>query len=103
MIEENLGCLIGFTVNAGTSPAEKRKFFRALYGWRDKSQFGKYEYEREGLLSNIPHIHLTRAVLIVSQENSKKIRNFLKGKASIVTRQVVLTPKDKKILLRTDK
>jgi len=41
MIEENLGCLIGFTVNAGTSPAEKRKFFRAL-----------------GLLSNIPHIHL---------------------------------------------
>ena len=99
MQEEKIGCLIGFTINAGTSPAVKRRFFRDLYGWRDKSQYGKYEYKREGLLSNIPHIRLTRGVFIVAQEHGLKVKKFLKGKAAVITRQVVLTAKDKKALL----
>jgi hypothetical protein len=98
MNEEQLGSLIGFTINAGTSPADKRKFFRALYGWRDKSQFGKYEYMRDGLLTNIPYVHLTRGVFIVARENRLKVKRFLKGKARIIERQVVLTQKDKKVL-----
>lgn len=98
MKEEELGNLVGFTINAGTSPADRRRFFRALYGWRDKSQFGKYEYEREGLLSNIPYVRLTRGVFVVAQENKLKVKRFLKGKATVITREVVLTAKDKKIL-----
>ena len=98
MKEEELGDLVGFTINAGTSPADRRRFFRALYGWRDKSQYGKYEYNREGLLSNIPHVRFTRGVFIVAQENRLKVKRFLKGKAAVIIREVVLTVKDKKIL-----
>ena len=98
MAEEAFGCLIGIILNASLKPAERTKLFRQLYGWRDKSQYGKYEYNREGLLSNIPRVRLTRGVFIVAQENRLKVKRFLKGKAAVVTREVVLTVKDKKIL-----
>lgn len=98
MIGETFGCLIGITLNASLKPAIRTKLFRQLYGWRDKSQFGKYEYEREGLLSNIAHVRLIRGVFIVAQENRLKVKRFLKDKATVITREVVLTAKDKKIL-----
>lgn len=98
MSKKTFGCLIGFAVNPRLEPAHRTKFFRRLYGWRDQSQYGKYEYKREGLLTHIPHIRLTRGVFIVAQESKNKITKFLRGKTKIVTRQVVLTLEDKKKL-----
>ncbi len=95
-----LGILVGLAIDPKLKAARRARFFRQLYGWRDKSQFGKYEYDREGLLTNIPHIKLMRGVIIVREQDKKKIIDFLKGKAEVITRQVVLTAADRKKLFR---
>ncbi len=92
------GILVGLAIDPKLKAAQRARLFRQLYGWLDKSQFGKYEYEREGLLTNIPHVKLMRGVFIVRKQDKKKITDFLKDKAEVVIRQVVLTASDKKNL-----
>jgi len=54
------------------------RFCRDLYGYKDKSYYGKYTYEREGLLSDVPHMKLTGSVIITDAKNARKVVNFLK-------------------------
>jgi hypothetical protein len=91
-----------FSVNAKLKPTQKVKLFRQLYGWKDKSQYGKYEYKRDGLLNGIPHIRLSRAAIIVLSKHKSIITRYLRGKAKIETRQVILNEKDKKILVENN-
>ncbi|HDN84131.1 MAG TPA: hypothetical protein ENG47_00050 [Candidatus Aerophobetes bacterium] len=69
-----------------------------LWGYKDKSNFGKYTYKREGLLDKIPHISPIKGVIIVRGKDYKKIFEFLKDKADIFSRRIILTAKDKKKL-----
>jgi hypothetical protein len=68
---------------------------RALHGYKDYSNKGKYFYEREGLLKKIPHIQLIRGVFIVKKEDAEKFISLLERyKILYHIREVVLTPQD---------
>ncbi|MBU5537112.1 MAG: hypothetical protein QW818_00580 [Candidatus Aenigmatarchaeota archaeon] len=71
---------------------EKTKFYRRLYGYADSSCYGKYFYERQGLLSSIPHIRPTESVIILKTKYSSLLRDFLKKeKVKFSEHKVILT------------
>ena len=68
---------------------------RALHGYKDYSNKGKYIYHRKGLLSKIPSIKLMRGVFIVRKEDTEKFVSLLsRYKIVFHTREVILTPQD---------
>lgn len=68
---------------------------RALHGYKDYSNKGKYFYEREGLLNKIPYIQLIRGVFIVRKEDAGKFISLLERyKILYHPREVILTPQD---------
>jgi hypothetical protein len=68
---------------------------RALHGYKDYSNKGKYFYEREGLLKKIPYIQLMRGVFIVKKEDAEKFISLLKRyKILYHVREVILTSRD---------
>ncbi len=73
------GILVGLAIDPKLKADRRARLFRQLYGWRDKSQFGKYE--RKGLLANEPLVRLMRGVFIVRKQDKKKVIDFLKDKA----------------------
>lgn len=73
------------------------KFCRKLYGYTDKSYYGTYEYDRPGLLGDIPHVKLIRSVLIVKMEDVDKIVDLMKKfKVEYHVRTVELANVDRK-------
>ena len=68
---------------------------RALHGYKDYSNKGKYFYERKGLLKKIQHIKLIRGVFIVKREDAEKFISLLERyKIVYHVREVILTPQD---------
>ncbi|MFC1455033.1 hypothetical protein ACFLQI_03015 [Candidatus Undinarchaeota archaeon] len=63
--------------SARMSQAEVTAFHRRLYGYTDYSNHGKYQYERKGLLSDIPHLNPSRSVIIIPKKESEKVLGFL--------------------------
>lgn len=53
-------------------------FKRELIGYVDKSNNGLYEYQRKGLLNDIPHIKPSKGVIIVRDTNGKKVKRLLR-------------------------
>ncbi len=51
---------------------------RALFGYIDNSNKGKYQYRRKGILSEIPHFKLLKGAIIVRKEDCKKIISVFK-------------------------
>lgn len=92
------GELVVLEVKKGLSTGQRRRFFRDLRGYVDRSQFGKYEYDRDGLLTEIPHVSLTRGVIIVAHEDAPRLVRFLRRWASVQTRVVQLTSRDESVL-----
>jgi hypothetical protein len=66
-----------------------------LYGWKDKSQYGRYEYQRTGLLGKIGYVPVIRGVFIVKTADKKKVLKFFSGKAKLFSREIVLNERDK--------
>ena len=60
------------------SPTKKTQFKRDLLGYKDYSNRGKYNYERKGFLSNIPHYKPIKSVIIVKILDESKIITLLK-------------------------
>lgn len=52
---------------------------RQLFGYTEYSNNSKYIYKRKGVLEEIPHIKVARAVVIVQNKDKNKIINILKG------------------------
>jgi len=93
------GVLIAFKVFDRLSSKKAVKFFRELYGYRDRSNNGKYTYHRKGLLDYIPHVKLVRGVIITTHDNFSKITELMeKFKVEYYVRTVILTEEDRKIL-----
>jgi hypothetical protein len=68
---------------------------RALHGYRDYSNKGKYFYERKGLLKKIPYRKLMRGVFIVRKEDAEKFISLLKRYKIIYhIRELLLTQED---------
>ena len=62
----------------GKSPVQKTHIIRALFGYEDKSNFGKYKYAREGLLSKIPTARQIKSAILVEKEYAPEIVRVLK-------------------------
>ena len=58
--------------------AEQSRIIRVLFGFKDKSNNGKYWYDRPGLLSKIPFERRTKTVLIVQKRHVRKVVEGLK-------------------------
>ena len=68
---------------------------RELFGYKDRSNYGKYTYHREGLLDRIPHIKPVRSVIVVLPEFSGEILELLrKYRAEIFARDIILERQD---------
>lgn len=92
---ESVGCLIAFKLRKEVKSTARTKFFRKLYGCVDKSNYKKYTYIRKGILSDIPYIQLSRAVVIVRNEDKEKILEFLQPNALVEMREIILQKNDK--------
>jgi hypothetical protein len=74
---------------------EKTRFYRELYGYTDSSYFGKYLYERKGILSDIPHLRPTESVIILKPEHSNLVKDFLKKeKVRFSEHKIILTKEE---------
>jgi hypothetical protein len=62
------------------SPSERNRFYWRLYGRKQVviKESKRYEYEREGLLEEIPHIKVSDSVFIIALEHMKRMMNFFK-------------------------
>ena len=95
------GELVVFSLKPHWKLKDKARFFRQLYGYTDRSNFGQYVYARPGFLSDIPHVHLIRAALIVRPEDKARVTRFLRPWASVQTRTVMLTKRDQRVLFKS--
>jgi len=98
-----LGKIIVFKFSKKTNQKSLNQFCKKFYGQETSSHGGKYHYRRKGLLDNIPFIKLIGGVIIVSNENSDKLIQFLKDyDAEFFVRDVSLLPEDEDILSKTE-
>jgi len=82
---------------------ERNKFFRGLYGWKQtiKKKGKEYEYERSGLLDEVPNIKVDKSVFIIP---IKKLRRIIKyfdkwdDKVNFKTYRILLDGKKSKDL-----
>lgn len=60
---------------------ERNKFYRGLFGYKQKvKKNGKtYEYEKDGLMDEIPHIRIDDSVFITNKISVKKIEEYFHG------------------------
>lgn len=98
-MSEKSGIIILYRIRTKTTKSNTEKFCREFYGYMDKSNYGKYQYRRKGLLDRIPHIKLIRGAIIIQKGNCNKVTQFLKRfNAEVHVRTIILTEKDKKQL-----
>lgn len=81
------------------SSSKSRQLSRSLHGYVDKSNYGKYTYERDGLLDKIPFRKLIKGVFVVRERDLQKFVDLLeKYQAEYYVRNVELTAGDEEIL-----
>ena len=51
---------------------------QALFGFINKSNYGRYKYKREGALSGRWHVKLARGVVMVSREDEERVLRVLR-------------------------
>ena len=71
--------------------AEQTRIIRALFGYKDKSNNGKYQYQRPGLLSKVPHVLKTKTALTVEKKYEAQVIRALK-KVGVKTIRLSQTP-----------
>ena len=60
------------------TPVERTMFQRAMYGFKDISNKGRYEYRRPGIMDSISHDKIYYTGLLVEEDHVKKILRVLK-------------------------
>jgi len=103
--KDNTAILISFDTQREKfeSPSERNRFFWELYGRKQVvvKQSGRYEYDREGLLEEIPHIKVANSVFIVAMNHMKRMMDFFnewEDKVEFETFPVLLDERKKKEL-----
>lgn len=66
-----------FRVHLVGNAKKKMRLIRKLYGYNDRSNFGKYLYKRKGILSSIAYIKAKKSTVIIKREDSKILKGFL--------------------------
>lgn len=62
----------------GLTPTERSNFQRALYGFKDISNNGKYTYKRSGLMSGIKHTKVYFSAVIVDSNKIDEVISIMK-------------------------
>jgi len=103
--KENTAILISFDTirERFESASERNRFFWELHGRKQVvvKQSGRYEYDKEGLLEEIPNIKVADSVFIVAMENMKRMMQFFKewqDKVEFETFPVLLDQRQKREL-----
>lgn len=103
-----MAILISFDTNgeAFESPYERNKFFAELHGRKQIVIKGgkRYEYEREGLLDEIPNLRVDNSVFIIMQEHMRQMEEFFgewQDKVMFKSFPVLLPNKEFQLLERT--
>ena len=92
--KENIGTLMAYKLT-DLSQSERNRFCRKFLGWKDKSQYSRYAYERNGFIDDIPHVKVDRAVFIFRKEDSEKVLSFFgEHNAATFVRDVILKKSD---------
>jgi hypothetical protein len=91
----NKGYVICYERLENLSGKEQSKMTRELFGYQDKSNYGKYSYTRKGLLSDLPYYSPMRSVLVVRKQDGGRIIEYLKEKAKVYYWEINLSEKDK--------
>lgn len=93
---EKRGVMVTFSVKTEKiKPSEKTVFFRKLYGWKQvvPNEDKTYEYERPGILDEMPHMKVDQSSFIVPEDNFDDIMNFFEqwhNKVMLKTFKVLL-------------
>ncbi|PIW88069.1 MAG: hypothetical protein COZ94_01755 [Nitrospirae bacterium CG_4_8_14_3_um_filter_41_47] len=92
---KNIGSIIIYALK-GLDQIERDKFCRELLGRTVRTHHGKYKHHVKGLLDTIPHIRITRSVIIVEKVNKQNISNFFEecGVKEVFIRDLILTNED---------
>jgi hypothetical protein len=86
-------------VQKKTEQKSINQFCKKFYKQNKSSHGGKYQYRRQGLLDNIPHIKLIGGVIIVTKDFAEKVIGFLKEyNAEFYIREVILLHEDELVL-----
>ena len=57
---------------------EKTNIVRSLFGYKDKSNMGKYTYQRDGLFSKFKYEKLDKSAIIVDTKDEVQVEKILK-------------------------
>ena len=57
---------------------EKTHIVRSLFGYKDKSNMGKYSYQREGLLSKFKYEKWNKSAILVNKNDEENVKKILK-------------------------
>jgi hypothetical protein len=103
--KENTAILISFDTirERFESASERNRFFWELHGRKQVviKQSGRYEYQKEGLLEEIPNIPVSDSVFIIAMEHMKRMMQFFKewqDKVEFETFPVLLDQRQKREL-----
>jgi hypothetical protein len=95
------GVLVVFSLPDGSTTDQHRRLRKRIYGEETSSWGGRYRYRRKGVLDEIPHVLLYTGVVIIKEEDAKRLNVALKEiEATIQRRMVRLIKSDVKILNR---
>ena len=96
------GQLIIFKTNK-LAKTEQVKLSKRLYGYRDRSQYSKYLYNRQGVLDSTPHIIPLgrKAILVTKPQDAQLVIQLLEEYgAQIYVRRIELEEEDIQTLCR---
>lgn len=57
---------------------ERNKFYRGLFGYKQtvKKNGKKYEYEKDGLMDQVPNVRIDDSVFIVAESSLERIEEY---------------------------
>lgn len=81
------------------SASERNRFYWELHGRKQVviKDSGRYEYDKEGLLEEVPHIDVADSVFIIAMDHMKKMMEFFKDwedKIELKTFPILLDDKE---------
>jgi len=85
---------------------ERNKFYRGLFGYKQtvKKNGKKYEYDKDGLMDEIPNIRIDDSVFIIAKKRTSDVREyFTKWEPKISYHIFTVMIDDKDILERIQK
>ena len=96
--QQKIGTLVTYNLT-GIDQSNRNRFCRKFLGWKDKSRYSKYIYNRKGFIDDVPHVKVERAIFIFRKDDSEKVLSFFKEhNVKIFSREVILEKSDVEML-----